>query len=212
MVITALLADDHGVLRDGVQRLLEAKADIKVVATADDGHEAVEKAVQLQPDVIVMDVSMPGLNGIDAARAIAQKAPATGVVMLSMHSATQLVRQALLAGARGYILKESAGAEVERAVRAVVAGQRFLGEGVSGRILADFPHRATCGDIDYLTPRERDVLRLIVDGKSNAEAAAMLGLSPRSVETYRARLMHKLGIEDLPSLVKFAIRHGMTTL
>lgn len=212
MVITVLLADDHGVLRDGVQRLLEAKADIKVVATADDGGEAVEKAVQLRPGVVVMDVSMPGLNGIDAARAITQRAPATGVVMLSMHSATELVRQSLLAGARGYILKESAGAEVEAAVRAVAAGQRFLGEGVSGRILADFPHAATGGDIDYLTPRERDVLRLIVDGKSNAEAATILGLSPRSVETYRARLMHKLGIEDLPSLVKFAIRHGMTSL
>jgi DNA-binding NarL/FixJ family response regulator len=212
MVIRVLLADDHGVLRDGLQRLLEANDDIRVVATADNGRAAVQKALEQKPAVVLMDVSMPGLNGIDAARAITQRAPGTGVVMLSMHSALELVRQALLAGARGYLLKESAGAEVEAAVRAVAAGRRFLGEGISGRILADFPHAAIGSDADYLTPREREVLQLIVEGKSNAEAAEVLGLSPRSVETYRARLMHKLGIEDLPSLVKFAIRHGMTTL
>jgi DNA-binding NarL/FixJ family response regulator len=211
MVIRVLLADDHGVLRDGVQRLLEAHSDIKVVSMVSDGGQAVQAATRLQPDVVVMDITMPGLNGIDATRAMIEKLPNVGVVMLSMHSTVELVRQALLAGARGYLLKESAGLEVEKAVRAVAAGQRFLGDGIAGKIAAEFPHEVKRSDIDYLTPREREVLRLIVEGRSSAEAAVILGLSPRSVDTYRARLMDKLNIEDLPSLVKFAIRHGITT-
>jgi DNA-binding NarL/FixJ family response regulator len=211
MVIRVLLADDHGVLRDGVQRLLEAHSDIKVVSMVNDGCEAVEVAAHLRPDVVVMDITMPGLNGIDATRAMAERVPNVGVVILSMHSTVELVRQALLAGARGYLLKESAGREVENAVRAVADGKRFLGAGIADKIAAEFPYAARRSDIDYLTPREREVLRLIVEGRSNAEAAAILGLSPRSVDTYRARLMDKLKIEDLPSLVKFAIRHGITT-
>jgi DNA-binding NarL/FixJ family response regulator len=211
MVIKVLLADDHGVLRDGVQRLLEMHSDIKVVSMVSDGCQAVDVAAHLRPDVVVMDITMPGLSGIDATRAMAQKAPNVGVVILSMHSTVELVRQALLAGARGYLLKESAGREVEKAVRAVAAGKRFLGAGIADKIAAEFPYAAKRSDLDYLTPREREVLRLIVEGRSSAEAAAILGLSPRSVETYRARLMDKLKIEDLPSLVKFAIRHGITT-
>jgi DNA-binding NarL/FixJ family response regulator len=208
MVINVLLADDHGVLRDGMQRLLEANADIKVVATADDGREAVEKAAALQPDVVVMDISMPNMNGLEATRRIADRAPAIGIAILSMHSSAEMVREAFAAGARGYVLKESAGDEVVRAVRTVAAGRRFVGEGIADRVLAE----DTASGIASLTVREREILRLIVNGKSNAQAAAILGLSPRSVETYRARLMQKLGIEDLPTLVKFAIRHGMTTL
>ena len=211
MVIRVLLADDHGVLRDGVQRLLEAHSDIQVVSMVSDGREAVERATQLRPDVVVMDITMPGLSGIDATRTMTERVPNVGVVMLSMHSTVELVRQALLAGARGYLLKESAGREVEKAVRAVAAGKRFLGAGIADKIAAEFPYAAKRSDIDYLTPREREVLRLIVEGRSSAEAAAILGLSPRSVDTYRARLMDKLKIEDLPSLVKFAIRHGITT-
>jgi DNA-binding NarL/FixJ family response regulator len=211
MAIKVLLADDHGVLRDGVQRLLEAYSDIQVVSTVSDGREAVEMAVQLRPDVVLMDITMPGLNGIDATRAMRERAPGVRVVVLSMHSAVDVVRQALAAGARGYLLKESAGREVETAVRAVAAGRRFLGAGVVERIAAEFPHGSGRSDVDCLTRREREVLRLIVDGCSNAKAAAVLGLSPRSVETYRARVMSKLDIKDLPSLVKFAIRHGITT-
>jgi DNA-binding NarL/FixJ family response regulator len=208
MVINVLLADDHGVLRDGVQRLLEANADIKVVATVDDGREAVAKAAELRPDVVVMDISMPNVNGLEATRRIVDRAPATGVAILSMHSSEEMVREAFAAGALGYVLKESAGDEVVRAVRTVAAGRRFVGEGVVGKVRAE----DTASGLASLTAREREILPLIVNGKSNAEAAAILGLSPRSVETYRLRLMQKLGIEDLPTLVKFAIRHGMTTL
>ena len=211
MVIRVLLADDHGVLRDGVQRLLEVHSDIKVVSMVSDGCEAVEMAGRLRPDVVVMDITMPGLSGIDATRAMVGNLPGIGVVVLSMHSTVELVRQALLAGARGYLLKESAGREVESAVRAVAAGRRFLGAGIADKIAAEYPYPAKRSDLDYLTPREREVLRLIVEGRSSAEAAAILGLSPRSVDTYRARLMDKLQIDDLPSLVKFAIRHGITT-
>jgi DNA-binding NarL/FixJ family response regulator len=211
MVIRVLLADDHGVLRDGMQRLLEAQSDIQVVGMVDNGHDAVDKAVQLRPDVVVMDITMPELSGIDATRELSVKAPDVGVVVLSMHSSVELVRQALLAGARGYLLKESAGQEVQKAVRSVAAGRRFLGAGIADKIAAEFPYAPKRSDLDFLTPREREVLRLIVEGRSSAEAAAILGLSPRSVETYRGRLMDKLKIEDLPSLVKFAIRHGITT-
>jgi DNA-binding NarL/FixJ family response regulator len=201
-----LLADDHGVLRDGLRRLLEANEDIRVVDAVGDGRAAVDRAGALAPDIVVMDVAMPGLNGIEATREILDRAPATGVVILSMHASPEVVRQALRAGARGYLLKESAGDEVVLAVRAVAAGGRYLGEGVSQ------PGLPEPGGLGSLTDRERQVLRLIVEGKTNAEAAEMLKLSPRSVETYRGRMMQKLGIEDLPSLVKFAIRHGVTTL
>jgi DNA-binding NarL/FixJ family response regulator len=211
MGITVLLADDHGVLRDGVRRLLEASGGIRVVAVADNGREALEKAIEVRPDVALLDIAMPGLSGIEATRAIMGRLPKTAVVILSMHSSTELVQEALRAGARGYLLKESAGEEVVKAVRAVTAGRRFLGGGITELVIEGSIH----GRVDaaaHLTARERDVLRLVVEGKSNVESAAALGLSPRSVETYRLRLMQKLRLSDLPSLVKFAIRHGITTL
>ena len=211
MVITVLLADDHGVLRDGVRRVLEANGDIRVAAVADNGRQALEKAADVRPDVALLDISMPGLSGIEATRAIVARLPRTAVVILSMHSSIELVKEALGAGARGYILKESAGEEVVKAVRATAAGKRFLGAGITDLLVEDCLH-GRVGTTALLTPRERDVLRLVVDGKSNIESAAALGLSPRSVETYRLRLMQKLGLSDLPSLVKFAIRHGLTTL
>jgi DNA-binding NarL/FixJ family response regulator len=211
MGISVLLADDHGVLRDGVRRLLEANADIRVTATADDGRAAVEMAVKLTPDVALVDISMPVISGIEVTRRLKVQVPGTAVVILSMYSSTELVREAVRAGARGYLLKESAGDDVVKAVRAVVAGKRFLGDGIADALIESCVLGRT-GVMEHLTPRERDVMRLVAEGKSNAEAAATLGLSPRSVETYRLRLMQKLGLEDLPSLVKFAIRHGITTL
>jgi DNA-binding NarL/FixJ family response regulator len=211
MGISVLLADDHGVLRDGVRRLLEANADIRVTGTADDGRAAVEQAVKLTPDVAVVDISMPVISGIEVTRCITRQVPATAVVILSMHSSAELVREALRAGARGYLLKESAGDDVVKAVRAVVAGKRFLGNGIADALIESCV-LGRSDVMEQLTAREREVVRLVAEGKSNAEAAATLGLSPRSVETYRLRLMQKLGLADLPSLVKFAIRHGITTL
>jgi DNA-binding NarL/FixJ family response regulator len=211
MVITVLLADDHGVLRDGVRRLLEANNDIRVAAVANNGCEALAKATDVRPDVSLLDISMPGLSGIEATRAIIARVPSTAVVILSMHASTELVREALCAGARGYLLKESAGEEVVKAVRAAAAGRRFLGAGITDLLIEGCIH-GRVATAAHLTARERDVLRLIVEGNSNIESAAALGLSPRSVETYRLRLMQKLGLSDLPSLVKFAIRHGITTL
>ena len=154
---------------------------------------------------------MPELSGIEATRAIVAASTGTAAVILSMHCSPELVGEALRAGARGYLLKESAGEEVVKAVRVVAAGRRFFGAGIEDLIVAGCLG-ARVDAAAQLTARERDVLRLIVEGKSNAESAALLGLSPRSVETYRLRLMQKLGLADLPSLVKFAIRHGITTL
>jgi DNA-binding NarL/FixJ family response regulator len=211
MVISVLLADDHGVLRDGLRRLLEANSDIRVCALADNGRDALEKATAMRPDVALLDIAMPVLSGIEATRAIVAASLKTAVVILSMHSSADLVREALRAGARGYLLKEAAGEEVVKAVRTVAAGRRFLGVGITDLVVEGYTHGQVATAAD-LTARERDVLRLVVEGKSNIESATILGLSPRSVETYRLRLMQKLGVSDLPSLVKFAIRHGITTL
>ena len=213
MAIEVLLADDHGVLRDGVCRLLEASGDIRVIAAANDGFDAVGQTERLRPDVVVMDISMPKLNGIEATRAIVDRAPSTGVVILSMHGSAEMIRQSLSAGARGYLLKESAGDEVVAAVRAVAAGGRYFGQGVSIKgldIRRDVRHAAP--SVRDLTRIESEILRMVANGKSNAEAAQDLDLSPRTVETYRSRLMEKLQLDDLPALVKFAIRHGITSL
>ena len=204
-MIRVLLADDHRVLRDGLRCLLEADAGIRVVAVAYDGREAIARAAETCPDVIVMDVSMPNLGGIAATRAILGSSPATGVVMLSMHSSGETIHWALDAGARGYLLKESASEEVVNAVRAVAAGGCYLGQGIEFKSFDPGDGLAGC-----LTASERRVLCLVVEGKSNAEAAQLLDLSPRTVETYRARLMEKLQLGNLPSLVKFAIRNGIT--
>ena len=209
--MTVLLADDHGVLRDGLRRLLESNMDIRVVATAENGREAVTKAVKLTPDVALVDISMPLVRGIEVTRSIAKSAPRTAVIILSMHCSAELIREALRAGARGYLLKESAGEEVVKSVRAVAAGKRFFGEGIASA-LVDGGVLGGASELGRLTSRERDVLRLIAGGRSNAEAAAVLKLSARTVETYRLRLMQKLELDDLPALVKFAIRHGLTPL
>jgi len=213
MGIRVLLADDHGVLRDGVRRLLEADTAIDVIAVADTGRKAIEQAAQLLPDVVVMDITMPELNGIEATRSIVARVPAMGVVILSMHYSAAIIRRAMLAGARGYVLKESAGDEIVKAVHAVAGGGRYIGEGVGHRLLAEFPQGlAGPGGVDLLTARERQLLQLVVEGKSNAEAAQIMNLSPRTVETYRSRLMQKLQLEDLPSLVRYAIRHGIISV
>jgi DNA-binding NarL/FixJ family response regulator len=214
--IRVFLADDHAVVRDGLRFLLEAQPDIRVIGDAADGRQAVRRVTQLCPDVVVIDIAMPELNGIEAARQVIQACPATQVLILSMHATSEHIYRALQAGARGYLLKESAGIDVVHAVRAVHAGRRYLSPKISDRLVDDYVRQRqvaeTTSPLARLSPREREILQLVVEGKSSAEIAGILSLSPKTVETYRSRLMGKLGIGDLPTLVKFAIQHGLTPL
>jgi DNA-binding NarL/FixJ family response regulator len=206
-----LIADEHGIVRDGLRSLLEKHDDMRVIATAHDGREAVAAAERFLPQVVIMEFNLRLLNGIDATRAITQRKPETGVIILSMQDSGTLIQRALQAGARGYLTKHTGGEELVKAVREVAAGKRYLGNSVADKVF-DTLRRPGAGVLEDLTATERDILGLVADGKSNAEVAAQLRLSTRTVETYRIRLMRKLGIDDLPSLVKLAIRHGITAL
>jgi len=210
MKIRVLLADDHAMMRDGLKALLSASPDISVIAEVSNGGDAVRRAQELKPDVVVMDIAMPDLNGIEAARMLRDKCPGARVVILSMHSSSEHVFRAFEAGAAGYVLKESAGTEMDAAVRAVHRGRHYI----SPAVAALAPHARTvdgrAGPLESLSARERQVLQLVVEGHSSAEIATRVHLSPKSVETYRSRLMKKLGVSDVPSLVKFAIQHGIT--
>ena len=209
MSIRVFLADDHVVVLDGLRLLLEKQSDMKVVGAAFDGFQAVQQIIELHPDVVVMDIAMPDLNGVEATRQIHEAVPATHVVILSMHSTPEHIFQALRAGALGYVLKQSAGAELVEAIRAVNVGRPYLSHKLSETIETD-SDRQLKGPLESLTGRELQVLQLTVEGKSAAEIAASLSITPGTVATYRWRLMHKLGLSDLPSLVKFAIQHGLT--
>lgn len=215
MSITVFLADDHAVVRDGLRFLLEAQPDIRVVGDAAEGHEAVRQVAHLAPDVAIVDVVMPRLNGVEVTRQIREVSPVTQVVILSMHSTTEHVFRALQAGACGYLLKESAGAEVIQAVRAAHVGRRYLSQNLSEQEVDEYARQREAqgpSPLERLSPRERQVLQLVVEGHSSAAIADLLSLSPKTVDTYRSRLMRKLGVGDLPSLVKFAIQHGLTPL
>ena len=211
MTIRVLLADDHAVMREGLKVLLETAAGVQVVGAAANGREAVRQALELKPDVLVMDIAMPELNGIEAARLLREKCPGIRVVILSMHSDAEHVYRALEAGAAGYLLKESAGTEVIAAVRAVREGRRYLGRAIAHLAEAPAAGGRARSPLDSLSARERQVLQLVVEGKSSAGIALIVHLSPKSVETYRSRLMKKLGVKDVPALVKFAIAHGLTS-
>jgi len=210
VTIRVLLADDHAVMRDGLKVLLQQAADISVVGEAADGREAVRRVQELNPDVVIMDIAMRELNGIEAARLLREKCPATRVVMLSMHSNSEHVFRALEAGAAGFVLKESAGEEVAAAVRAAHAGRRYLSRAIAGLQLTAPSRAGRAGPLGSLSAREREVLQLVVEGRSSTEIAATVHLSPKTIETYRGRLMTKLGVPDVPSLVRFAIEHHLT--
>jgi RNA polymerase sigma factor (sigma-70 family) len=216
MRITVYIADDHTIVRDGLNVLLSEQPDIEVVGDAADGRETVRQVVELEPDVVLMDINMPQLNGIEATRQITENCPTTRVVILSMYATQEHIFRALQAGARGYLLKESAGIEVVRAVREIMSGKRYLSEKISEEVINEYVRLRDQVDEDdslsRLSPREREVLQLVVEGKSSAEIAESLYLSPKTVETYRSRLMQKLEIHDIPGLVKFAIQQGLTTL
>lgn len=216
MTIRIFLADDHAILRQGVELLIQSQPDMHVVGQAASGHDAIEQIRQLQPDVAVLDIAMAGLNGIETTHVIRAELPATQVVILSMHKTREHIFRALKAGARGYVVKESAGEELVEAIKSVHAGQRYLSAAVSDELIEDYLLQRTALDadnpLDALSAREREVLQHVVEGKSSAEIAGLLALSPKTVESYRSRLMQKLAIHDLPSLVKFAIQYGVTTL
>ena len=212
MAIRVLIADDHAVIADGIRHLLAAH-DFEVIAAAGDGAEAVRLAAELKPDLILLDIVMPQLNGVDAARAIIQNDPEARVIMLSMYSDSERVYQSLQAGARGYVLKRDLTNDLVEAMRLVASGGRYLSPSVTDTVITDYLHEKRAPDaLHALSVRERHVLQFLVEGKSAAAVARKLQLSPRTVETYKARLMRKLGLNDLPSLVKFAVRHGLTPL
>ncbi len=216
MTVTVFLVDDHSVVRDGLKLLLETQPDIKVVGDAANGRDAVLRLAKLRPDVVIMDIIMPELNGIEATRKVVEICPSTKIVILSMYSTPEHIFQAFHAGAYGYILKESAGSEVVEAVRSVHKGKRYLSEKISGIVIDDYVKQRQMSEskspLARLSQREREILQLLAEGKTSAEMARMLFVSPKTIETYRSRLMRKLGINDLPALVKFAIQHGLTTL
>jgi DNA-binding NarL/FixJ family response regulator len=207
-MIRIVLIDDHALVRDGVARLLEEAPDLRVVGSFDDDAVAVRFAACAAPDVAVLDIAMPRASGIDVARRLRAASPKTQLVMLSMHARAEYVQQAVWAGANGYVLKEAAGTEVVAAVRAVHAGKRYLSAKIAPRTLGDSEHE---DPLERLSVREMEVLKLVVEGNTSHEMATLLGLSPKSIDTYRSRLMTKLDVEHLPALVKLAIRRGLTS-
>lgn len=210
MTIQVLLADDHALMREGLRALLTTTTDIEVVGEVRTGREAEREVLQLNPDVVLMDIAMPDLNGIEAARVIHLRCPTIRIVMLSMHATAEYVYRAFEAGASGYLLKEAASEEVITAVRTVHEGRRYLSPTLAESVL-DLSSAHARSPVDSLSARERQVLQLVVEGKTSSEIASMISLSPKSVQTYRSRLMLKLGVRDLPSLVKFALEHGLTS-
>ncbi len=212
MSLTVFIADDHAVVREGLGALLSSQPDIRIVGTAMDGREAVTEVLRLKPRVVLLNISMPGLDGIESMRQILAQQRDMAVVILSMHSSAQHVFHALEAGARGYLLKESAGREIIEAVRAVHAGRRFLSPKVAEIVAEGLGGRSGESPLERLSRREREIIKLVADGHSSAEIARLLNLSPKTVDSYRSRLMQKLHLSDLAGLVKFAIQHGLTAL
>jgi DNA-binding NarL/FixJ family response regulator len=213
MPVRILIADDHAVVREGLKMILESLRDMIVVGEAGNGRDAVEKAEALKPDVIIMDIAMPELNGIEATRMICERFSATRIIILSMHQTNEHVFRAVQAGARGYLLKESAGFTVVNAVRSVMRGQLYFGEGIEAPDkLKSGSLSPTQSPLDSLSRRERETLQLVAEGKSNATIAEILNISPKSVETYRSRLMLKLGVSTVSDLIKYALLHGVTSL
>ena len=211
--IRIVLADDHQLFRRGLRVLLEQQPDFSVVAEAKDGREAVAAVQSLKPDVLVVDIGMPNLNGIEAARQLTESHSDVAIVILSMHSDESYVLRALKAGAKGYLLKDSAEEDLIRAIHAVTGGKSFFSPAVSKVLLDDYMRklqRSGAEDAyDLLTPREREILQLVVEGKSNKDVANMLNLSVYTVETHRSNIMEKLNVKGVPELVLYAVRKGI---
>jgi len=206
--IRILLADDHAVVRQGFKMILAEQPDMEIAGEAANGREAVELAEKIKPDVVVMDVAMPELNGIEATRRLAASAPHIRVLALSMHKDSVYVREILRAGARGYLLKDSPAQDLLAAVRAVAGGEGYLSPAVSSAVLDDYRKHVT-DPIDLLTSREREVLQMLAEGKTNKEIATTLNLSVYTVEAHRGRIMEKLNVHSINELVRFAVRNGL---
>jgi DNA-binding NarL/FixJ family response regulator len=205
-----LVADDHEVVRRGFRALLETRSDWQVCGEAVTGREAVEKAVQSKPDVVVMDISMPELNGLEATRQIVKTAPQTQVLILTMHDSEELVKEVLTAGARGYVLKSDAGRDLVAAVEAVRRRKPFFSSRVSEIVLDGYLNKdpdAPEPKRSRLTPREREIVQLLAEGKSNKEIAVALNISVKTAETHRANIMNKLGLHSVTELVRYAVRN-----
>lgn len=213
MTTRVLLADDHLLVRAGIRALLGALPDVEVIGEAATGEEALVLAQELKPDVALLDISMQGMNGLEAARRIAEFASGVRVIMLSMHASEDYVARALRAGALGYLMKGSASQELERALASVMAGERYLDSHISGESLRRHMERTTAeGSQDILTARQREILQLIAESLGTKEIAFRLGVSAKTVETHRRELMQRLNIHDVPGLVRYAIRNGIVSV
>lgn len=215
-MIRVFLADDHAIIRDGLRLILDSQGDISVIGEASNGRQAVQEVKKLCPDVVIMDIAMPELNGIDATIQITEICPSTNVIILSVLDTSEYIFEALKAGAKGYILKESAGEEVVRAIRSVQSGHHYLSQEISETVVTDYiKQRGYDGEktrLSTLSKREREILQLVVEGKSSTEIAKLLFISPKTVDTYKSRIMQKLNIKDIPTLVRYAIKHGISPL
>jgi DNA-binding NarL/FixJ family response regulator len=207
-MIRIVLADDHSLVRQGFKAILASQPDMQVVGEAGNGREAVELAEKLHPDIVVMDVAMPEMNGIEATRRLTESSPRIRVLALSMHKDAVYVREILRAGARGYLLKDSVDADLIAGVRAVAKGEGWISPSVSDAVLSDYRKHVTA-PLDLLTAREREVLQMIAEGKTNKDIAGELNLSVYTVEAHRGRVMEKLNLHNTGELVRFALRSGL---
>jgi DNA-binding NarL/FixJ family response regulator len=215
MSIKILLADDHNLIREGLRALISEESNMTVVAEAEDGRAAVQLAAKLSPDVVIMDITMPGLNGIEATRQILSKSPAPKVIALSMHTERRMILEMLNAGASGYLLKDCAFGEVIRAIETVMSNCTYLSPRIADIIVKDYIHRVPRTDLSSLTllsPREREVLQLLSEGRKTRDIATTLHISAKTVDTYRVQIMDKLGLHSIAELTKFAIREGLTSI
>ena len=215
MSIRIIIADDHEIVRNGLRSLIEKEPDIEVIAEADNGRTAVRIALELAPDVVIMDIGMPDMNGIEAARQIIVAMPAIKVIALSMHAEKRYVMEMLKAGASGYILKDNAYEELARAIRTALNNRTYLSPQVAEIVIGDYvqlAQTANCSVFSLLSPREREVLQLLAEGNSTAQIADRLCVSVKTVETYRQHIMEKLNIRSIAELTKYAIREGLTSL
>lgn len=215
MSITVFMCDDHGIVRDGLRCLIEANHDITVIGEAANGEDAIRAVSKLKPDIVIMDIAMPGVNGLEAAERILKIIPSSKIIILTMYFSLDYITRAINIGVSGYILKDAVGNEIIKAIREINKGHRFMSQKVADYVWNEQGRKRLCGGTDplsILSLRELEVLKLVAAGKTSLEIANTIFLSPKTVETYRSRIMQKLNIDNLTGLIKFAIRYGLTQI